>query len=803
MADPKEEKPKTQTVSVGGVPYKLNEDQLPGALESGAATPITPEDAEKYQQDMADQAYLRENWGEGGIAGLGALSGATAGLGPAALASMGLVDPRHVLAAQSHLGYKVGDVAGMVIPALLSGGESALAEGAAMTPAGAIARLGGAARSGTDALLERVIGKAPGLMGRMATLPISLAAQGATEGALISLGHQIGDNMIQNRPLAAESLAALGDGALWGGITGAGLGTVGAVGHAAVDAASRAMGRAAEGKSGLGIVGRHLGMSGEEMAAEGSNLPNKFKSFNEILKKGGSEVGDTLDNQVAAASKASKVSKTAIKEAIQDLEEQAPDASMIQKRLPDRIQRTILDPLKGTLEFESASKEVGKFLKKFESLGDKEIVHTPAAGKWPNVEGSEPVENHTLSWKKLIQSRDQLSSASSPIGKQILNAVDDEIRAGMEEAERFNPNLKGTAAKYAAAQTDELMSEELKGLLSRRKSGTFSGGGTSITPHNVAMGGVVTLSGHPGAAATYIAGKMLAPRIMSRIEPAMVKYAYNRAVGQAAEGAAQQVRGHISKSLDKFFKPGSVERAVYTVKSEDTKGGKNWDRAAYEDLANKAEAWTSGHHQEMLRLYASRIAEAGYPDLAGAIQDSYQRAYEFTLGQMLPRKGAKVMTSLRKQPVSQQLDMSEFKFMRTIRPIIQKGGPLSVLDRALSGQSSVDEIRSLKYTSPAIHDEFVQQATERIYDMKQAGEHLPMDKVAYLGIALDAPIDSTLTSDYIGAVQSVYANPPTLQGQPPAGPGAGQAVPHPQRPQLNSLGQNLATPSQTVMSKPV
>ncbi len=294
MAEPPKAALAGEAVRFAGLPWKAGSPEHAAEIIQAGGKSLSMPEAMEANQAQQDNAYVDENWGVAGKAGMGAFSGLTLGVGPGMLASRGIVDPGHLQAAQTSGYYTAGDVAGTMLPALLSGGESLGARGLAssalrFSPAGVLEMAG----SGTERLLGGILGESTGVLGRLGATPLKMAARGATEGALINMGHTTGDAMIQNKPLSAEALASSGvDGALFGGLIGGTLGTVGSLSSMAADSVS-SLAKTAVGRSGVreGLVFKRLGLSAEDAidagAAEGGRV-GFLKDTGELLEKGGS-----------------------------------------------------------------------------------------------------------------------------------------------------------------------------------------------------------------------------------------------------------------------------------------------------------------------------------------------------------------------------------------------------------------------------------------------------------------------------------------------------------------------------------
>jgi hypothetical protein len=140
-----------------------------------------------------------------------------------------------------------GTIAGLGAGLAMSGGAGI----ARAAPLSAVTRAGaaveGAAARGLSGLAQG------GVMGRAASAAGQLAARGAVEGAALGATEYVGDAMLQDHDLAADKLyAAMGHGALVGGLTGGVLGGGGSLAASGVRGATSLLGRAARRLGGAG-----------------------------------------------------------------------------------------------------------------------------------------------------------------------------------------------------------------------------------------------------------------------------------------------------------------------------------------------------------------------------------------------------------------------------------------------------------------------------------------------------------------------------------------------------------------------
>jgi hypothetical protein len=139
--------------------------------------------------------------------------------------------------------YVGAGLAATAATALLSGGTTAAAaEGSALArgagsvarvigaPMNAIGKIGGAVERGISGGIA-----AESLLGRAASKAVSMGVAGAVEGAVFGAGQTLSDSTLKGDPLTTEAvLAGMGQGALFGGVLGAGLGAAGELAPAAL-----------------------------------------------------------------------------------------------------------------------------------------------------------------------------------------------------------------------------------------------------------------------------------------------------------------------------------------------------------------------------------------------------------------------------------------------------------------------------------------------------------------------------------------------------------------------------------------
>lgn len=831
-----------QYVKVAGLPFKAaDEEQAQQLVEGAGATPITQGQAAISYGAQSDISQANQQYGTAGQALLGGISGLTLGLGPGVLGELGLAPKNLIGAAQTSGAYTAGDIAGTLLPAIFSGGETLAARGAVgaergllgtalgLTPMGLAGRLGGA----TERLAANLIPESAGLMGRAARVPLGMAARGATEGALINMGHYVGDSMIQNKPLAAEAMLGAGaDGALFGGLMGGGLGTVGAVGKLGAEALGGATARAGGSRAGLGMVARRLGLSDETVAAAEARpgglkqyLQEARSTLNEGLTEGekGLTYGSRTSDIAGGYARAEELAQRSRAGVVEDLDKVGGShLDVMTERLKGRLEQDVLGKYRGTVLQKTAAKEIDRVLEELglaekpgnvggppgkprdlsppkepKKVGNKEYAYREE-GQWKTGtfrEARAAYESEVAAWKeriantpavkegfvpekatswnqwvKTLDSLEGKASTATGVKQAVLQDINNVFKAatreGMEGVEKASSKA-GLADKFAASDASLRMAKELKVTVGKKAAAELLAHETTFTPRDLAVMGGMSALGHPGTAMGWLAAKGLGRVAERRLAPAMAEMAYQASVGQRASGATISAQSRIREAVTNFFKASgqaAARNAPKLAESRTGEGKQKYTRAAFEDAANRTEQLISANHRAKVEGVVNQLMQMGYGDFAKSLSDTNMRATQYMGANMPPRKGANGMTNLRPQPKIHGLDMKEFKFLRQDRAI---KSPFSLLEDMNRGGVSRDSVQAVKYVYPEIHAQIVQEATQQIYEIKREGGHLPMDKIATLGIVLDSPIDSTLTPEFIGEVQMAMNNKPKPAGESP------------------------------------
>lgn len=702
---------------------------------------------ERQQAEMEGRYSPAEQFG------IGAVSGLTLGLGPSAAAwgadklMPGGPSARSDLQGMQGTGsFLAGDVAGMLAPMVFSGGESlgarsAIGKALGSTPAGLLGSVGGAA----DRLALNALPEASSALGRVGRGILSTAARGASEGAILGLTQQISQGIISDAPLTAESmLSSSVDGALMGGLLGGGLGGIGkGIGE---------LGQMAGGKIAKGIgpsmtLGR-IGADASDVArmeSEGG-VRQALKDFHdEVMTPGGVSYKSSTGkiNQVAREAEVSyqKVQK----DIIDTLGKEAPASVPELARVQSRFAQEAVMPYVGTMAQKDVQRAVQRIESRLLDIGESGV---------PRGVGNHAGTKGMGSWESWLDARNQINSigklvrdkgVSADLKSRLLGIMDSEINDAMEAA-GGQIERPGLPKQFQSAAAGERTAKHLAEMTGRKGIAEAMGGSSMIDQGDVKTLGWGLLTGHPLAGAAVVAGKGLAGKLQNAVTPYIAQRAYEMSVGARAAGSVVNTKSRVKEAVATFFQGGRRAAPEVGLKSRDQ----------YEKTLDRTSQLISPMQQDKVKQYAQTLASMGQPALADNVLQTNQRAVDYLRHNMPPSTKANSSTSLMFQPTKHGLSQDEWKFFRIDKAI---KSPLSLLDNIEDGTVTREEVKAVQYVYPDLYSNIVQTVTEGVYNLKQDGNFLPMDKVTQLGIVLDAPIDPMLDPSFVADIQAALEVP--------------------------------------------
>jgi hypothetical protein len=730
---------------------------------------VSKDAAQSISQEFQTNQHVEEEYGPFARGVIGAASGATLGLSDVALSESGAIPGYELSAMRGTTAGQVGNAIGTLAPALF-GDEAGLL---GKTPMGALGRLGGQA----ERFAAGVLPEATGALGRMGHRAVSLASRGAFEGSMMAMADEATDAILTNKELSGQSLAATGvKGALFGGILGGGLGLAagagGEVGRAlrggstSANSVSRAMGGKAGEMTTKEAVGlRGLGGTPEDVKrilGEGRSITDALKQYTEIVEGKGGRLTDIgkpdrvarLARETAEESAAARLDAAKRFDKIDGLSAPSVD------RMAARLKNEVVNPYAGTV----AQREVQGVVNR--TIRDLRVSMEP--------KGVTP-RSTMVNW---VKSRDQIASSiedhlnkqfDPSIGREfkksikadILNTIDSEIRTAMEGS--LAPGAKEIAGAYAGASAMQKAARELETMAGRKLEQAVASSDNLFSARDVGAGAAIAMAGHPLAGAGYMSARALGRTGQRYLEPFLTEWAVKSSVGSKIATATRSTQQLTQSSVRKFFRDKSpvsiATRAGKVAKTSATGTGSSVkSRKDYELSREETEALLSPIHRERVKAHVAQLEATGHTDIAASVLQTYDRAAAY-LRHNLPPDMSK--TGLGKPMESLWLNQKEQQFV-SLREAIEE--PLQTVSKIATGDVSREQMLAIKYVYPDIYDEVVESVAFEVAAMKTEGRWLEPDKIVRLGTVLDAPIDETLESSYIGAVQASFAPPPEPQG---------------------------------------
>ncbi len=801
-------------IDEAGNPVALQEHQLQAASDA-SLKPISATEAALRAQADVDANYVDENYGTLGKAALGAASGVTLGIGPALAVKTGFLDAGHYDAAQQSSAFTAGDVAGTLLPAFLSGGTSLEARGAgsvvgralAATPAGALGRAGGVAES----LVSRFLPEA-GILGKTASGSIKMAARGATEGALMNVAHQASHDIIINKPLSAQSLlASAEDGALFGGLTGGILGGGAALAGVGVESlgnrAASVVGGAG-GERSAGVALKRLGLPTEQ------RFVGALGDYTDLIQKSGSSLSSSTshirESVTRLVEEQELVANAALRELGQiaqpppslkaalfkrfDLENQVMYAGTADQREAGLIYRNLKRDIEGKSTSASFTEKApvapkppdtrvkfGPGQRRAAFAAEEKYkaaleAHKDAMSEWEargtaHVSAADKAASANQTWEHWAKNREILADrAKSATGvkkgiyESALNALDDEFRLAGEATD------SALFKQYAAATTQRRIGQELIDSTANKLTQEANRGNPlHLNGADAATGAYGLIAGHPMGAAGIILGKKITGYIQDKLEPTIAEYAARSALGSSAGAATANVGARLSGALKSFMSGARVSTEKAHAEGRVAPKKLSYTMKAYEQQMALAEQLTSQAHQAKVRETTEALAMAGHDELAQELQNTYGRAVAYVNANKPKNRSKEAgVGSLSKPPKQVGLDTQSMKFLRGFHALNDTVG--TIVNGLEKGNLSRDAITAIKYVMPDLHQDLVLRASQEVMAMKAEGKYLPADKEALLGVALDYPVSSKLTPEFIAEVQKGHAanrKPPQEGNAPP------------------------------------
>ena len=694
-----------------------------------------------------------------------AASSATFGLSDQAYAALGddFKEALRERRKRNELAAFGGEVAGIVGPALLSGGSSLLAKGAGVAGKGiaTAAKAGTTVEKLTASGLKKLIKDSGKKKFARDVLKKSVekGAGSAVEGTFYGVGELIEENALGNAEFNAENLAAYGGkGALFGGLVGGSLGGIGQSVSIVVPKikGSKIVGMGVEkidnfkqnmtnptynamklagfaddkiekiileqpvmAKNMPEVIGKVMRSEGlaKSLASNTSLLSNSRK----YLEKIGDKIGKTvkaMDDDIVDKSVFPTYSSVAQKQidSLEGLKKkfQKPDGSALNKEAVSYIKK-IDDEINSLFEKDLLNKkpytasELQNMKIKYHKLGRYDKTGMPTVKDDINRVMGKAVRDELV---------DFAGKVDSPLGKQLSQELTD-YSSLVTFVKEFNKKIGG--------QTNfPRLRDIFFGL------GAF---GAGVDPVSAAGAAAMTSA----FARSDLKNKLM---VLTDIERSNVR-----------------VQQKISSSISKFFKGKKFDKLpalsatlltgnplARKTENEIAIGRPKDEREAIKNMADNIDK-IKDNPVYMSKLMMDANLQSSAPQTYQQLRQVAGRAFVF-LDSKLPRKTQNVNPFIKKSyPIS---DQEIYKFKRYVQAV---QNPMSVMKDLNGGVLSREGIEAVRYVYPNLYAEI----QSKVYDsLEKSGGETTYKQRLQLGILMDLPTDLSLEPLSIQGLQSFY-----------------------------------------------
>ena len=714
-----------------------------------------------YEAALQEELRLREEFGDNTAAlrnfAERTAASASLGLSDKALVAMG-VNPKD-LSHRKRLNPKTtvtGEITGIAAPLLLSGGTSALAQGAKIGGAGVLAsaRAGAALENLTVKGFQKLLGDKlkKKAVASVLSKGVAKGAGSALETSLWTTGKLISEDALGEKEFNAENVLAYGkEGALWGGLTGFGFGVAPSLIRGGVDIVvpkiknNKIVGfmsqKIDDFKEGYFNNNRNAakmaGLDDVQIDDLAAHKPTIFENMSPLLKKTAKEEGlgvttNSLKLKRAVENTKNKSLKNIGKtlNAIDDVDEALevmPTRSSValrQDQMLDDLLKNQVDEFGEPLVGRQGDYElINKFQKEVSKKFGDDTVYTAKGIYADKVKYDSKINFDKGKW-----------TLKDEINKRMGDAVREEVYEMAANVGPLGKRLRQEMLDYATAAT------ALKGLKRAAKKKDFSffkdlfwgGLGGSV----IDMAGL----GMTGAAIKAFAKSDLYNRfrVLSGVETANLTM--NKAILKSAKGFLGKV------GWSKAVAPVSSKLLLDSpLAVRDGKKPKT-EQDAFDNVTKQLDD-LKADPKKIQDITTNEPIRVAAPNTYSGMKGVVSRALVF-LDSKLPRL-MNVNPLLRKKYKPSNQDM--FKFKKYLQAIQD---PMAVLKDFGKGKISRESVEAIRFVYPDI---YARIRAEVMKDIHAHPESVDYKQRLLLGILMDAPTDLALMPDSIRSLQQFYS----------------------------------------------
>jgi len=745
--------PKGELVSIDAA-------NVPRALQTGYRL----ETQEEKQQRRAEED-LGGLGAKAASLGAAAARGATLGLSDVLLTESGLVHKETLR--QLKEGFPatsvIGEIGGAAAPAFLTGGETAVARGAEMLPAGIASRLGAGV---SGAVLEKLAAK--GLQGTVARNMVSRAIAGATagaaEGALFGAGGAVSEYALGQTDELGEALVAhVGPAALLGGGLGGSFGLVGSLaGDAARATAKRLRGVTRDRPQALVVSGISSFTRGsrEAVNAQVNNWGDDLVwKADELLFKGGAvpeagTYGPLLKGGLSAREQAARVMSAAdhwggvLGRARQLVEERGGrlDPQILGGELLAAIEEAAPKVQTGPLR--KAVRRLKQDAKRLAQKGEELSPVDLQEFKFQLDEGLTTARRSGAnSVARLnMKVRDTVAGLQDDLMKATLEPAEMEAYKHAMDVYKVMGKLRGLAKKGPSAQAIGQAFERMQRYALARTAWQLAGAGIGGAGRALTSG--LALFG----------GARVAGEIGGASGPAILRHRLSNMM--TLQKAQEAVDGRIVKAVSRFLR--GVRRSTTPASAAilNRFTGKRDRPEGFRKAKEVILGWQSDPETTATMLSANLggLAHAA-PESTRFATEATARARQY-LAESIPPPAPSLQPHLEAERPGDVRAFSE--------KLVGAAAPLEAIDDLGDLNMSYTEVQAFRMTYPALAAKLEGELLAALADWPR---RLTYAQAFQLSMFLGRPVSPELSGPAIAKLQMVHQQPMTGQPRPPSAKG--------------------------------
>lgn len=609
------------------------------------------------------------------------------------------------------------------------------------TPAGAIGHAGDLAEKAVAAIVGEGSDRA---VVRIAQKALATGARGSVEGALYGAGSQISEDALgDHETTASKMLAAVGHGALFGGVLGGALGGAGESAALALEHASPSLKKMAASQAVRSLS--YGGLSSTKLTKSMERLPGGINGVGEELLNRGIvrplDTFETLAPKIRAAANEAGAKTTEIlrssglnTEGLIKAEDVAED-----------IRKAIHSEFGKMPELNASAISVAEKV-----AGDLQATYGQTGMSIEQLRDFRADLNKRIQW---IQGPhvplDITNEAKKIVYHELENTVERELdKAGSALKGDVLREYKDAKLSYARLINAQTMVED---SLSRAQKNQMFGLGEKMLL--AAEIGGSAAAGHPYGVAKGLAAAVGSKAIKEHGNSTAAFFLDKVADLSAMRKTITQIDSRMSTDVQRFVegRPTKATAARYTSKAERDRA---YDLAAKRTrMGADVDAIT-----DRIKSHLGTVASSA-PRVALAFSSSVSRMAGY-LASKLPKEAP--LTTVQpqhanKNPVS---DIDKDNFLRVYRAV---DNPLSVVEDLTRGEVTPDAIEAVRICYPPIYAQMQRMVLERISEPD--APKLKYDQLVQLGVLLNVPTTSTLDPSFVARMQSMYQS--GSGGEPP------------------------------------